>query len=94
MRDYAEDYIKGPEKPMSKNLKMVLKLLILGFVCAAATDLLRAHTSVQGRMAELVGLLSGILSQQVIAPRLTAGKLALVTVGICAVMGVLFLLHL
>jgi hypothetical protein len=93
MRDYAEDYLKGPEKPLSNNAKMVLKLLILGFVSAAVTDLLRTHTPVQGRLAELVGLLSGILSQQVLAPRLTAGKLALAVVGISAVMGVLFFLH-
>ncbi|GEM_PF-1972920 len=93
MRDYAEDYIRGPEKPLSNNVKMVLKLLILGFVSAAVTDLLRTHTPVQGRLAELVGLLSGILSQQAIAPRLTVGKLALVALGICAVMGVLFFLH-
>jgi hypothetical protein len=93
MRDHAEDYIRGPEKPLRNNVKMVLKLLILGFVSAAVTDLLRTHTPVQGRMAELVGLLSGILSQQAIAPRLTAAKLSLAIVGTCAVMGVLFFLH-
>ena len=93
MRDYADDYIKGPEKPLSNNVKMVLKLLIFGFVSAAVSDLLSTHTPVQGRLAELVGLLSGILSQQLLAPRLTAGKLTLAVAGICAVMGVLFLLH-
>jgi hypothetical protein len=93
MPDYAEDYIRGPEKPLSNNVRMVLKLLLLGFVSAAVTDLLRTHTPVQGKMAELVGLLSGILSQQAIAPRLTVGKLALVALGICAVMGVLYFLH-
>ena len=93
MRDYAEDYIKGPENPLSNNVKMALKLLVLGFVSAAVTDLLRTHTPVQGSMAELIGLLSGLLSQQVIAPRLTAGKLALAAGGMCAVRGILFFWH-
>lgn len=35
MRDYVDDYLEDPKKPMSPNLKMVLKLVILGFVSAA-----------------------------------------------------------
>ncbi|WP_263419894.1 hypothetical protein [Terriglobus albidus] len=94
MRDYADDYIKGSGQPMSGTLKTVLKLATLGFVSAAATDLLKTHTPVQARLAELVGLLSGVLTQQIIPPRLSLRKLLLVLLGICAVMGILFYLHL
>jgi hypothetical protein len=93
MRDYADDYLKDSRKPMSNSLKMVLKLVTLGLVSAAVTDILQTHTMVQGRMAEMAGLLSGVLVQQIIPPRLSAGKLLLVSVGVCAVMGVLFFLH-
>ncbi len=93
MRDYADDYLKGSGNPMSNSLKIVLKLATLGLVSAAATDLLKTHTPVQGRMADLAGLLSGVLVQQIIPPRLSIGKLVLVSVGVCAVMGILFLLH-
>jgi hypothetical protein len=68
MRDYVDDYLKESGKPMSNTLKMVLKLAALGFVSAAVTDLLKTHTAVQGRMAELAGLLSGVLVQQIIPP--------------------------
>jgi L-asparagine transporter-like permease len=94
MPDYVDDYLKKSDKPMSSTLRMLLKLAALGFVSAAVTDLLKTHTAVQGRMAELVGLLSGVLVQQIIPPRLSAVKLILVSVGICAVMGILFFLHL
>lgn len=92
MRDYVDDYLKEPEKPMSNNYKMALKLLIFGFVSAAMTDLLKTHTQVQGRIAELAGLLSGILVQQIIPPRMTVSKLAIVSLGLCIMMGILFLL--
>ena len=79
---------------MSNALKVVLKLLVLGLVSAAVTDRLKTHSPVRGRMADLAGLLSGVSFQQIIPPRLSAGKLSLVLLGICAVMGILFLLHL
>ena len=93
MRDYADDYLKGSGKPMSNSLKMVLKLATLGLVSAAVTDLLKTHTPVQGRIADLAGLLSGVLVQQIIPPRLSVGKFVLACVSVCAVMGLLFLLH-
>jgi len=94
VRDYADDYLKNSGKPMSNSLKMVLKLLTLGLVSAAVTDLLKTHSPIQGRMADLTGLLAGVFVQQAIPPRLGVGKLVLVLLGVCAVMGILFLLHL
>jgi hypothetical protein len=94
VRDYSEDYLKGSGKPMSSSLKMVLKLATLGLISAAITDLLKTQTPMQSRAAELVGILSGVLVQQLIPPRLSVGKLILVSIGICAVMGILFLLRL
>jgi hypothetical protein len=94
MRDYADDYLKESGKPMNSTLKMVLKLAALGFISAAVTDLLKVHTQVQGRLAELLGLLAGVLAQQAVPPRLSFGKLLLILLGMCAVMGVLIFLHL
>jgi hypothetical protein len=82
------------ERAEDKKLQLVLKLVILGFVAAAVADLLKTHASVNSRMAELIGLSSGVLIQQAIPPRLTLGRLLLVLLGVCAVMGSLFLLHL
>jgi len=94
MRDYADDYLKETGKPMNSTLKMVLKLAVLGFISAAVTDLLKTHTQVQGRLAELLGILCGVLSQQAIPPRLSFWKLLLILLGMCAVMGILIFLHL
>jgi hypothetical protein len=94
MRDYADDYLKESGKPMNGTLKMVLKLAALGFISAAVTDLLKTHTQVQGRLADLLGILCGVLAQQAIPPRLSLGKLLLVLLGMCAVMGILIFLHL
>jgi hypothetical protein len=94
MRDYADDYIKESGQPMSGTVRTVLKLATLGFVSAAVTDLLKTHTPVQGRLAELVGLLLGVLTQQIVQPRLSLRKLLLVLFGVCAVMGILYYLHL
>ena len=82
------------ERAGHNTLQWVLKLVIFGFVSAAVADLLKTHAPVQNRMAELIGLLSGVLIQQIIPPRLTLGRFVSVLFGVCAVMGSLILLHL
>jgi hypothetical protein len=94
MRDYADDYLEKAKKPIDTGTRVVLKVLILGFLAAAVTDLLRTHTQLQGRLADLLGVLSGISVQQIVPPRLSASKFVLVLLGISVLMVTMLLLHL
>jgi len=91
MRDYVDDYLRSPDKPMSNSTRVVLKCFVLGFVSVAVEDLLRSNISVGARIVGLSSLLSGIVAQQIVPPRFSVGKLVLFGAAACAVEGLIFL---